>query len=137
MNITLARTEDDPVHNFGVLSVDGRPFGQTLEDPDRHLEDLPDAKVPGNTAIPRGRYRVVLTLSSRFRRVMPEVLGVPGFTGVRIHGGNTEADTSGCPLLGRVRTETGVAQCRDVNEQFIDLISEALSRGEECWLEVT
>lgn len=122
--------------NHGKLFVDGKLLGQTLEDHDRHLE-AGGEKIPGETAIPRGRYKVQLSYSQRFKRIMPEVLDVPGFTGVRIHGGNTEEDTHGCPLLGAVRTQTGVAQCGGVNQRLIHLIEAAEIRGEEVYLEVT
>lgn len=122
--------------NWGKLFVDGKLLGQSLEDQDRHLEDGGE-KVYGETAIPRGRYKVQLSYSQRFKRIMPEVLDVPGFTGIRIHGGNTEEDTEGCPLLGAVRTQTGVAQCGGVNQRLINLIEAAEIRGEEVYLEIT
>ena len=65
----------------------------TLEDP-----WLENAK--GISCIPTGVYRCILSTSARFNRVMPELLAVPGRTGIRIHGGNTVADTEGCPLVG-------------------------------------
>ena len=136
MNLMLIR-EDDPLnkHNFGQLWVDGMYFGETLEDKDRYLE-AGEVKVDGDTAIPRGRYPVTLSMSQRFGRVMPEIQDVPGFTGVRIHGGNTEKDTAGCPLLGSVRTKDGVANCAGINERLIERIQAALDRGEDIRLEV-
>lgn len=71
------------------------------------LEDVvrpeSEAKVPGATAIYAGRYRVDLTWSNRFGWLVPEILGVPRFTGVRLHGGERPAETEGCPLIGMVR----------------------------------
>lgn len=122
--------------NLGKLFVDGKLLGQTLEDQDRHLE-AGGEKIAKETAIPRGRYKVQLSYSNRFKRIMPEVLDVPQFKGVRIHGGNTEEDTEGCPLLGAIRTQTGVAQCGGVNQRLINLIEAAEIRGEEVYLEVT
>lgn len=122
--------------NLGKLFVDGKLLGQTLEDQDRHLEDGGE-KIAKETAIPRGRYKVQLSFSNRFKRIMPEVLDVPQFKGVRIHGGNTEEDTEGCPLLGAIRTQTGVAQCGGVNQRLVNLIEAAEIRGEEVYLEVT
>jgi hypothetical protein len=121
--------------NYGQLYVDGVLLGQTLEDTDRHLEDGGE-KVYGETAIPRGRYKVVLSYSNRFKRIMPEVLGVRTHTGVRIHGGNDEVDTLGCPLLGRVRTPTGIRDCKIPNDRLIDLLAAAELRGEDVWLVV-
>lgn len=130
--------DDEPgqTHNWGKFFCDRLFFGETLEDTDRRLEQGGE-KVYGDTAIPRGRYRVKLTPSRRFQRIMPEILDVPGFSGVRIHGGNTEHDTQGCPLLGQVRTPTGVATCKGVNDRLYVTLQAAEQRGEEVWLEVS
>ena len=138
MIIELIRDDDSfSSHNYGKLFVDKLFFGETLEDEDRYLETGEKEKVYGDTAIPRGRYRVTLTPSRRFQRIMPEIHNVPGFTGVRIHGGNTDHDTLGCPLLGQVRTADGIANCKGVNDRLYVTLQAAEQRGEEVWLEVT
>lgn len=90
---------------FGALYLNGRFQCWTLEDRIREQVGVPvaDWKIPHVTAIPAGTYLVCLTPSKRFGRVLPEVLAVPGYTGVRIHAGNTVADTDGCILVGRTR----------------------------------
>ena len=120
---------------LGTFSIDGARVGYTCEDQDRRLEEG-GAKVPGATAIPRGRYRVVLSMSQRFQALMPEVLGVPGFSGVQIHGGNSAADTEGCPLLGAQATPTGVRECAGVNAFLRQVIGKAMAAGESVLLEV-
>lgn len=130
--------DDDPLlnHNFGKLFHEGKYFGETLEDKDRYLE-AGGEKIAKETAIPRGRYKVELTPSTRWHgKIMPQILDVPGFLGVRFHGGNTEADTEGCVLLGNVRTASGVANCAGINARLINLIAAATDKGEETWLEV-
>ena len=77
-----------PDYTLGRLFVDGKQYGYTCEDKDRQLEDSPGAKIAGQTAIPRGLYRLTLSFSNRFQKVMPLIKDVPGFDGVRIHGGN-------------------------------------------------
>jgi hypothetical protein len=68
------------------------------------LEDVVRGlKIPGETAIPQGRYEVRLTFSKRFQRTLPILCEVPNFTGIRIHPGNDKGDTKGCLLTGTVR----------------------------------
>lgn len=136
MLIEIIRDDEFPTKTFGKMFIDGRYFGETLEDTDREMEKG-GVKVYGESAIPRGRYPVTVSLSRRFGREMPEVLDVPGFRGIRIHGGNTERDTLGCPLLGQVRTGMGVANCRGINERLLLTIKAALQRGEDVWLDVS
>lgn len=136
MVLELFRDKGQPTHNWGELFADGLLLGQTLEDEDRYLETGEKEKIHGRTAIPRGRYRVTVTESNRFKRPMPLVHDVPGFSGVRIHGGNTEANTEGCPLLGLRRTRDGIADCAGVNARLMELLVAAAERDEEVWLEV-
>ena len=97
MKLILQRKWATEVSTVGELSIDGVFECFVLEDVTR-VE-----KITGKTAIPAGTYRVVVDMSTRFKRLMPHILDVPGFEGIRIHSGNTSADTEGCLLLGRVR----------------------------------
>ena len=135
LEVVIQRTSFTDTFTLGKMTVDGLHFGFTCEDVDRKLEEG-GVKIPGQTAIPRGRYRLAVTFSQRFQKLMPLVEGVPGYTGVRIHGGNTHMNTEGCPLLGKVRTAEGVANCAERNATLIDMILAAEDEGRECWLEV-
>jgi hypothetical protein len=79
--------------------VDGEFQCFTLEDP------ITLVKIPGESAIPAGRYRVSVTWSPRFKRDMPLLHDVPNFEGVRIHPGNRTSDTEGCILVGNIKKD--------------------------------
>ena len=96
MQINVRRTFKGPDYTIGKLYMDGHYLCDTLEDTVRPA----GTKIAGKTAIPAGTYRVKKTMSPRFKKILPEIMNVPGFTGVRIHAGNTAADTDGCLLLG-------------------------------------
>jgi len=94
---------------LSTLSIDGRPFGYVCEDVDRLLNqtdplDLIAAKkVHGKTAIPAGRYRVVLRDSPKHGKDTLSLADVPGFQFIDVHAGNTADDTEGCQLVGHTR----------------------------------
>ena len=87
MNIVVIRDPSTDVSTLGKVYVNGLFQCYSLEDVDRRLEDG-GTKIPGETAIPRGVYKVVIDWSNRFKKEMMHVLDVPGFEGVRIHTGN-------------------------------------------------
>ena len=107
MELLLARKHMTERATVGDLFLDGRFQCYTLEDRVRTDDPLTvadeGAKVYGATAIPEGRYRISMTYSPRFKKVLPLLHDVPGFTGVRIHAGNDDGDTEGCILVGRTR----------------------------------
>lgn len=106
MRMLLQRRPSVGNCTIGLLSIGGVHECYTCEDVVRAL----GVKVYGQTAIPAGIYPVVVNLSQRFKRRLPLLLNVPGFEGIRIHPGNTAADTEGCILPGRGFTNTGVTQ---------------------------
>lgn len=95
MIVNVKRTFKGSEYTIGKLYIDGHYLCDTLEDTVRN-----GVKIAGKTAIPAGKYKVKKTMSPRFKKILPEILNVPGFSGVRIHAGNTAADTDGCLLLG-------------------------------------
>ena len=95
----------------GDLLIGRKVFCRTLEDVVRTGE-----KIPGETAIPAGKYPIVLSFSNRFQKVLPEVQNVPDFTGIRMHGGNTTADTAGCILCAYNIISQNVIQGQAVDD---------------------
>lgn len=134
MQLTLIREPSAHGCTIGRLSIDGVLECYTCEDVTRPGQP----KVPGETAIPEGRYQVVITDSTRFKRPLPLLLDVPGFTGVRIHPGNTAADTEGCILPGLGRLEDRVTQSRIAFENLFSKIRAALQTDDvEVWIEIS
>lgn len=89
---TIAQKKD---YTISKMFIDGEYFCDVLEDTVRS-----GPKVWGQTAIPAGTYKMILSMSPRFGRILPRILNVPGFDGILIHGGNTAEDTHGCLLVG-------------------------------------
>lgn len=133
--LLLRRFDFQATRTRGELIANGLHFAYVCEDTDRRLESG-GIKVPKQTAIPRGRYKVILSYSNRFGRIMPEILNVPQFAGIRFHGGNDEHDTEGCPLLGEELTPTGVRNCAAINAALTKMIGECYTNKSECWVEV-
>ena len=101
MEVTLTRIAKRETYTIGRLAINGTYFCDTLEPTWRDIGvGRPGRKVMGRTAIPEGRYPLVVTFSPRFKRWLPLLLNVPQFSGIRIHSGNTADDTEGCILPG-------------------------------------
>ena len=124
----------NPEGTPGDLIINREVFCHTLED---IVRPLGFDKVPGQTAIPASRYPLVLSLSNRFRnpdgtkKLMPEILDVGGFHGVRLHGGNTTEDTEGCILCAYKVVGQNSIQGRATD----DLIKMLLANKEQHWIE--
>ena len=130
MNLTLIRKypADDCV--IGELSVNNEFECYTLEDIERPV------KLAGITAIPRGHYEVMITFSERFQKPLPLLLNVPNYTGVRIHPGNTAANTEGCILPGKEKTNNSVTHSQDAFAALFQKL-DAASKVEKIFLEIT
>lgn len=133
MNLLLTRFKATDNSTIGTLAVDGVFECYTLEDALR----WPGQKIPDRTAIDPGVYNVVVDFSDRFQREMPHVMDVPNFTGIRIHPGNTDADTSGCVLVGKEYGEDRVNESRAAFDPLFGKIRGALAKGESVTLTIT
>lgn len=96
-------------NTIGNLFFNGIWFCYVLEDTVRELKDINndgdfddknEGKVYGETAIPTGVYKIILNMSNRFKKLLPLLIDVKGYQGIRIHNGSTEAHTHGCLLVG-------------------------------------
>ena len=138
MELLLIREPTQVRATLGRLEIDGVHECDTLEDAIREVPGRPVAewKVHGETAIPQGRYRISITYSNRFRRDLPLLERVPGFSGIRIHSGNTAEDTEGCILVGTRMGPATVEQSRRALLELMVKIGDAIGRGEQCWIEI-
>lgn len=124
------------------MSVDGKYFCDTLEDVDRgltsdmQLAEIQKRKIYGETAIPTGRYQVTETYSPKFKKYMPLLVGVKGFSAVRIHAGNTPADTEGCVLVGKNDVVGKVTNSRYWFNLLADKIHTANFNGYGVWITI-
>lgn len=137
MKITLNRFEYTEQSTISRLLINGTQFCYVLEDVDRVLEDNPEAKIYGKTAIPRGTYKIILDYSNRFQRVLPRLLDVPGYDGVRIHPGNVANDTDGCLLPGSTWRKDWVSNSRTTFDQLFDQLEQADEAGESLEISIT
>lgn len=138
MRIKLVRESFTNKATEGVLYVDDKFECYTLEDMDRDLENG-GIKVQDQTAIPKGEYEVIVDMSTRFKRLMPRLLNVPGFTGIRIHSGNKAADTEGCIIVGSVnvsKTDDWIGGSKDAYNKLFRKITDAINAGEAVTIQV-
>jgi hypothetical protein len=134
MELLLDRTSRTLESTIGVLYVDGKHECFVLEDTDRGLQQympldqIMRLKVKGKTAIPAGRYEVLITYSNRFKQQMPVLVNVPGYEGIRIHPGNTAADTEGCLLPGLNKSVNTVTASKKAYSNFYIKLDAALKK---------
>ncbi|WP_071146887.1 DUF5675 family protein [Bacteroides ihuae] len=127
MKLLLKRVARKPGYTIGKLFMDGEYFCDTLEDTDRldegmSLDEIKKLKQPGQTAIPEGKYKVIVNVSPKFKRLLPRLQNVPGFEGVLIHRGNTAKDTAGCILVGQNKKVGMVLNSTYYEERLVELL---------------
>lgn len=137
MEIQVNRIARKDGYTIGRMSLNGVYFCETLEDTDRGLnstmsvDEILSKKRKGITAIPTGKYDVILTSSPRFKRVLPLLLSVKGYEGVRVHAGNTNKDTEGCLLVGENKAKGQVLNSRATLEKLMSILLECEKRKEK------
>lgn len=149
MELKLIRKVFTEHTTMGDLFVNGVYECHILEDKDRELTqsmsigDINRAKVYGKTCIPYGKYRVIITKSESFSTkaghdvYLPLIMNVPGYSGIRIHKGNTEFDTYGCLLPCKIYQGDKGYNSTEAWNALNDKINHALKAGEEVTIEIT
>ena len=132
--LELNRIAKKTLYTIGRLFVDGKYFCDTLEDRCRDLDK--EEKVMNETAIPEGTYEVIVNVSAKFRRKLPLLLDVPHFSGIRIHRGNTDKDTSGCILVGENKQQGRVINSTGYELKLTEMIEKAMLSGEKIVIQV-
>ena len=152
MKLKVDRKWKADTYTISAFFINGVRFYETVEDKDRGLSsgmslaDINSKKVYGETAIPTGTYKVILSVSNKFKTrawakkyggLVPELVNVPGFSGVRIHPGNTAADSLGCILPGENKIKGGVTNSTKRYYELMDkYIVPAWSRKEEITITI-
>ena len=130
MELLLKRTSSDQYCTIGKLYVNGTFECFTLE-------DSPILRPDNKGAIPVGEYTVVIDFSDRFQKYMPHVMDVPGFTGIRIHKGNTDKDTEGCILVGIEEGKDCLEGSKIAFDHLFIRLKNAESHGDSISLSIT
>jgi hypothetical protein len=139
MELILHRRFLGEEYTIGSLSIDGEYFCDTLEDKDRGLtqstplDEIRKIKIPHETAIPTGVYKVIVNISPAKKRMLPRLLDVPGFSGILIHRGNTKHDSSGCILVGENKVKGKVINSTQYEKRLVEILTNA----QEIQLKIT
>ena len=141
MEIILTRIAKRKTYTIGRLAIKR----EVIEEEDYFCDTLEPTwrdykngghKIKGRSAIPEGRYAVVISWSPKMQQWLPILLGVPMFSGIRIHAGNCSEDTEGCILVGKNKIVGKVVDSRIWLHRLKQKIVEAKARGEAVWITV-
>lgn len=139
MKVLLDRKWKKEGYTIGEWIVDEKRICNTMENEDRGLQqymsegEIAQLKEYGETAIPAGKYKVTMTYSPKYKRMMPQVMNVKCFAGVRIHSGNTAKDSLGCILLGDNDKKGWISNSRKRCKEFEEML---VAAGGTCDLEI-
>ena len=142
VNLRLERLYRKETYTIGRLYLNEAYFCDTLEDRDRDLnkdgdlEDEGEEKVMGETAIPYGRYHVEVTMSPKFKRMLPLIHDVWGFVGIRIHRGRWPSHTAGCVLVGENKIKGGLINSQEYEENLTRILLNYQKVGEKIYINV-
>lgn len=134
MELTLNRIFLGSSATIGELLINDKHLCDTLEDRVRPEGE----KVYGKTAIPEGTYEVKLTYSPRFKKILPEILNVPNFSGIRIHSLNKAEESEGCIGVGEWngKDTNWISNSRKAFNKLFAILQEASDRGEKITITI-
>lgn len=122
MELKLIREVFTEESTIGKLFVNDKFHCFTLEDKVR------PEKIKSITAIPAGKYEITITFSNRFQEMMPLLLNVPNYEGVRIHPGNYAKDTDGCLLVGSTKAVNMIGNSRTQYQQLLRILQQTIKK---------
>lgn len=145
MELYVARKFFKDTYTIGRFYCEDMFLCSSLEDPIRDLKDLNndkdfddtgEGKIYGETAIPAGRYQVVVNFSPKLGRRLPLLIKVPGFTGIRIHSLKTAKGTEGCIGVGENKKLGQLVNGPYWEDYIIKIIDESIERGERVYITI-
>lgn len=141
MKLTLKRVALRDKYTIGKLYLDDHYFCDTLEDKvrdynkDGDLLDKGETKIFGETAIPYGTFKVIMSYSPKFQKILPRLLNVPHFEGILIHSGNTPEHSHGCILVGKNTVVGGLTESLVTLKRLIGALEESKEESKQNeWL---
>lgn len=136
MELKVVRIVKNETSTLGKMYLNNEFYAYTCEDKVRNIKGDIRKKVEGQTAIDEGRYEVVLSFSNRFQKYLPLLLNVPCFEGIRIHGGNTAADSLGCILIGaNSDLKTCISNCASKVNNLVAILK-TVEKKEKIWIDI-
>ena len=153
MELKLKRKYKAETYTIGDMFLEEEWFCNTLEDKDRglkssmSLEEINKIKVYAETAIPTGRYKVIMdVVSPKYNKVkwykdnfggrMPRLENVKGFSGILIHPGTTAVDSAGCIIVGFNKIKGNVLDSRATFQKLWKKLEDAHKRKETIYLTI-
>lgn len=148
VNVELRTVAQNNKYTIGKLYIDGKYYCDTIEDT---VRDLPEKcpytvkgqackckeKVYAKTAIPAGIYEIKMTYSNKFKRVLPLLMDVPHFIGIRIHRGNTEIDSAGCIIIGENKVKGKVINSTQYEVDIVKKFNKYVQEGKKILITIT
>lgn len=145
LELEILRKYYKPTYTIGKFSVDSKCLCDSIEDPIRDLNDYNhdgdyddegEGKIYGKTAIPCGRYRVLFTYSMKLKRSLPILQNVPGYSGIRIHGGKNADWSEGCPCVGENKLPGELINYKYWEKVISDMVRNAINSGKYVWITI-